>query len=93
MALFLVLTRLKFTGLKQDMMYYKDIQMWSLDGNPLTVSEDNEHLGLIVSGLDEESKNVDKNFDSARQTLFSLLGNIFSYRCHRLSCSMFGPSM
>ena len=70
-------TKITNTGSKQDMRYYKDIQMWSLDGNPLTVIEDNEHLGLIVSGLDEESKNVDKNIDSARQILFSLLGNIF----------------
>ena len=74
-------TKVTITGSKQDMLYYKDINMWTLDGNPLTVSEDNEHLGLIVSGLDEEVKNVDKNIDSARQTLFSLLGNIFSYKC------------
>ena len=47
------------------MLYYKDINMWSLDGKPLTVSDDNDHLGLIVSGLDEEIKNVDKNIDSA----------------------------
>ena len=26
-------------------------------------------------------KNVDKNIDSARQTIFKLLGNIFSFRC------------
>ena len=74
-------TKVTITGSKQDMIYYKDIQLWSLGGNPLTVSEDNEHLGLIVSGLNEESKNVDKNIDSARQTLFSLLGNIFSFKC------------
>ena len=39
------------------------------------------HLGLIVSGLDEEIKNVDKTIDSAQQTLLSLLGNMFSYKC------------
>ena len=55
--------------------------MWSLYGNTLAVTEDNEHLGLTVSGMDEERKNVDKNIDSARQTLFSLLGNIFAYKC------------
>ena len=63
------------------MSYYKNIKMWKLDGNPLAVTENNEHLGLIVSGLDEELKNVDKNIDSARQILFNLLGNIFSYKC------------
>ena len=34
-----------------------------------------------VSGTDEEIKNVDKKIASARQTLFNLLGNIFSYKC------------
>ena len=69
------------TGSKQDMQYYKEVNMWSLYGEPLMVSEDNEHLGLIVSGLHEEVKNVDSNLASARQTLFSLLGNIFMYKC------------
>ena len=36
---------------------------------------------MVVSGVDEESKNVDKNIDSARQVLFTLLGNMFSYKC------------
>ena len=29
----------------------------------------------------EEQKNVDKNIDSARRSLFSLLGNLYSYKC------------
>ena len=74
-------TKVTITGSKQDMLYYKDINMWSLDGKPLTVSDDNDHLGLIVSGLDEEIKNVDKNIDSARDTLSGLLGNVFLYKC------------
>ena len=45
------------------------------------------HLGLIVSGIDEELKNVDKNIKAARNTLFGFLGNIFSYRC-RLSARL-----
>ena len=69
------------TGSKKDMRYYSDINMWSLHGEALTVAEDNEHLGLIVSGLDEEIKNADKNIDSARKILFDMLGNIFSFRC------------
>ena len=55
--------------------------VWSLGGSLLPVTENNEHLGLVVSGLDEELKNVDKNIDSARKVLFNLLGNIFSYKC------------
>ena len=60
-------TKVTITGSRIDMNYYKDINMWSLDGDPLTVAEDNEHLGLIVSGPDEEIKNVDKNIDSTRK--------------------------
>ena len=63
------------------MQYYEDINIWSLYGEKLKVSEDNDHLGLIVSGLNEEIKNVDKNIQSARDTLFGFLGNIFSYKC------------
>ena len=74
-------TKVTITGSKQDIMYYKDVNIWSLNGEPLNVSEDNEHLGLIVSGLEEEIKNVDDNIASARKTVFSLLGNIFLYKC------------
>ena len=63
------------------MNYFHDINIWSPDGEPLVVTEDNDHLGLVVSGIDEEIKNVDKNVDSARQTLFNLLGSIFSFKC------------
>ena len=74
-------TKVTVTGSKQDIMYYKDVNIWSLNGEPLEVSENNEHLGLIVSGLEEEMKNVDDNIASARKTIFSLLGNIFLYKC------------
>ena len=65
------------TGSKQDLKYYKDVNIWTLYGEPLIISEDNEHLGLVVSGLNEEVKNLDSNLASARQALFSLHGNIF----------------
>ena len=73
-------TKVTITGSRHDMSYYEDINIWSLDGNPLAVTENNEHLGLIVSGLEEELKNVDKKIDSARKTLINLLGNIFSFK-------------
>ena len=38
-------------------------------------------------GIDEELENVDKCIDSARNILFNLLGNVFSYRCKLLSQS------
>ena len=74
-------TKVTITGSTKDMDYYKDINIWSLHGDPLQVADDNDHLGLIISGKNEEQKNVDKNIDSARRSLFSLLGNIFSYKC------------
>ena len=74
-------TKVTITGSKVDMDYYRDIKIWNLHGKPLDVSEDNDHLGLNVSGIDEESKNVDKNIESARKMLMGLLGNIFNYRC------------
>ena len=46
-------TKVTVTGSKQDMAYYEDINLWKLDGNALPVTEDNEDLGLIVSGTDE----------------------------------------
>ena len=69
------------TGSKHDIQYYQDIPLWSLYGEKLKVRENNDHLGLIVSGTDEEIKNVDKNLKSARNALFCYLGNIFAYRC------------
>ena len=74
-------TKITVTGSRQDMSYYKDINLWSLGGATIPVTEDNEHLGLVVSGFNEELKNVDKNVDSARKIIFNLLGNIFSYKC------------
>ena len=80
-------TKVTVTGSKHDMRYYQDINIWSLYGEKIKVSEDNDHLGLVVSGVDEELKNVDKNIKTARDTLFSFLGNIFSYKC-KLSASL-----
>ena len=44
------------------------------------MTDDNEHLGLIVSGQDEEAKNVDQNIQQARSSLFALLGVAFSFK-------------
>ena len=74
-------TKVTVTGSRRDMSYYKDINIWTMDGKQLEVADNNEHLGLVVSGHDEEIKNIDKNIGSARKILFSLLGSIFSYRC------------
>ena len=74
-------TKVTITGSKVDMQYYSDINIWSLYGEKITVSEDNDHLGLVVSGANEEMKNVDKNIQSTRDSMFALLGKAFSYKC------------
>ena len=63
------------------MQYYKDVQPWSMHSKPISVLENNDHLGLIVSGVREEEKNVDLKLKKARGSLFSLLGPAFSSRC------------
>ena len=52
-----------------------------LEWERVKVVEDNEHLGLIVSGEDEEQKNVDANITKCRNSIFALLGPAFAYRC------------
>ena len=68
-------------GCKKDMEYYKDVQPWIMDDTPVSVAEDNDHLGLIVSGISEETKNVDLKLKKARGALFNLIGPVFSYKC------------
>ena len=63
-------TNVTVTGSKIDMDFYRDINLWTLYGHTLNVTEDNDHLGLIVSGVDEVSKNVEKSVRSARGMLF-----------------------
>ena len=74
-------TKIVVTGSKVDMDYYSDISPWSLNGERITVVENNEHLGLVVSGLCEEQKNVDMNITKCRNSIFGLLGPIFAYSC------------
>ena len=52
-------TKLVVTDSKQDMAYYQDVETWVLDKKKIAVTNENEHLGLIVSGLNEEDKNMD----------------------------------
>ena len=74
-------TKIVVTGSKVDMDYYSDISPWSLNGERITVVENNEHLGLVVSGLCEEQKNVDMNITKCRNSIFGLLGPIFACSC------------
>ena len=74
-------TKIVVTGSKQDMQFYKDTCPWKLGGDRIDVVHDNDHLGLVVSGWDEEQKNVDKNIADCRKSLFSLLGPFLSFKC------------
>ena len=51
-----------------------------MDNLPVSVREDNDHLGLIISGIREEEKNVDLKIQKARGALFKLLGPAFSHK-------------
>ena len=74
-------TKLIVTGSAIDMDYYKEINTWHLGGESIIAAEDNEHLGLIVSGTSEEQKNVDGNIQACRNSLFGLLGPAFAFKC------------
>ena len=74
-------TKVIVTGSKIDMAFYKDTMPWTLNGQRISVVDNNEHLGLIVSGIDEEQKNVDANIINCRVSLLAMLGPAFSYRC------------
>ena len=74
-------TKLVVTGSKIDMNYYQDISPWSLNGEKIAVVEENNHLGLIVSGLHEEEKNIDNNIQQCRNSLYALLGHCYAFKC------------
>ena len=74
-------TKIVVTGSKLDMSFYKDTSPWTLDGQTVKVVDSNEHLGLLVSGSDEEQLNVDEKIVKCRTSLFSLLGPAYSFKC------------
>jgi hypothetical protein len=45
------------------------------------VVEDNEHLGQVVSGRNQEENNVDLRITKGRKCLFGLLGVGFAFKC------------
>ena len=75
-------TVISVIGSKQDMAYYDKIHPWTMDSQKVSVKENNEHLGLIVSGYREEEKNIDLKIRKARGALFKLLGPVFSAKCY-----------
>ena len=51
-------TKITVVGSKIDMAYYADTTPWTMDGSLVKVVENNDHLGQIVSGLNQEEKNI-----------------------------------
>ena len=52
-----------------------------MGGDVVKVVENNDHLGQIVSGLNQEIKNVDGSLTKGRKSLYGLLGPGFAYKC------------
>lgn len=74
-------TKVTVVGSEVDMNYYRDVTPWRLDDQPVKVTENNEHLGQIVSGVNQEQKNVDCRIEKGRKSLFALLGPAFAWKC------------
>ena len=74
-------TKITISGSDIDRKFYCDTQPWSMDGTPVNVVEDNDHLGQIVSGQNQVMKNVDHRLKKGRGSLFKLLGPAFAYKC------------
>ena len=47
----------------------------------MKVVENNDHLGQIISGYNQISKNIDESLRRGRNSLFGLLGPAFAYKC------------
>ena len=56
------------------------VHLWLMDGQSVNVVEDNEHLGQVVSGINQYQKNIDLRLNKARKSMFSLLGPCFAYK-------------
>ena len=74
-------TKITVSGSQTDQQFYKEVNSWTLDGQKISVTENNEHLGQIVSGVNQEMMNVDERLKKGRQSIFSLLGPAFSFKC------------
>ena len=74
-------TKITVVGSEVDSNYYKDISPWKMNDDVVKVVEDNEHLGQVVSGKNQEEKNVDLRITKGRKCLFGLFGVGFAFKC------------
>ena len=74
-------TKITVSGSEIDRQFYKDTRPWTMGGEHIRVTEDNEHLGQVVSGTNQIEKNIDLRLTKRRGSLFKLLGSAFPYKC------------
>ena len=74
-------TKVTIVGSDADKQYYSDVMPWHLNGQKVKVTEDNEHLGQVVSGTDQEQKNIELRIEKGRKNLFGMLGAAFAHKC------------
>ena len=73
-------TKITVIGSSIDQSYYKEICPWKLNDETINVTEDNEHLGQVISGTDQEQKNIDLRISKSRNALYGLLGTAFQHK-------------
>ena len=74
-------TKITVVGSDIDMAYYSETTPWRMAGDTVEVVENNDHLGQIVTGIRQESKNVDVRLKKRRNSLFGMLGPAFDHKC------------
>lgn len=74
-------TKVVISGPPIDQKYYQDTKPWKICNGKIQVVDQNEHLGQVISGDRQESKNVDLRITMGKKALFSLLGPAFAYKC------------
>ena len=53
-------------GSKCDINYFSDIHPWRMNGDYVSVVSDNEHLGQVISNINEYQKNIDQSITKAK---------------------------
>ena len=74
-------TKITVVGPEIDTNYFQETSPWTMNGKTIKVTEDNEHLGQIVSGKNQIIKNIDQSLRNGRKSLYSLLGPAFAFKC------------
>ena len=85
-------TKITVIGSQIDQSYYQEMSPWKLCKETIQVTEDNDHLGQVVSGTDQEQKNVDLRIAKARNALYGLMGPAFQHKSllsPKLKCHLF----